>query len=540
MSCRERAAQLVAGGLVALEAERGHINDLNVYPVPDGDTGTNLCLTVRAVLDELGGEGGDDLAEVVAALAKGSLMGARGNSGVILSQIVRGACEAIAAAERVDATVVRQALAEASSAAYRAVKQPVEGTMLTVIRMMSEAISTIPAGASLADLLRVAAQAGKEAVEATPHQLEVLRRSGVVDAGGYGLLILFEGLAESALGESQAARPVVRTLLEPGGTGSRRHDGIRGVPDDVVEPSGYRYCTSFLLTGESLDRADLEVFVASQGDSWLVVGDDAMMKVHVHTDHPGTVLAYASAQGAVTAVEVNDMREQTRERTARLKQRAEGTSVVVVAAGEGNKTIFHDLGCEQIVDGGQSMNPSAAQILAAIEASPASEVIVLPNNKNIVLTAEQAATMSERVVEVVPTLSVPAGLSAMIAFDPELPAASNGAAMRAALDGLRSAEVTFAVRDSEIDGVLVAEGQVLGLVDGHLLASGDDLRAVFAAILTEFGEDRAEVVTVLTSLNGCKVTVAELESIAGKVCPEAEVEFRDGGQPLYPILIGAE
>jgi hypothetical protein len=529
---------MVAVGLTALESERGRINDLNVYPVPDGDTGTNLCLTVRAILDELESDDGGGLAEVAAAITRGSLMGARGNSGVILSQIVRGACETIAAAGTVDATIVRQALAEASDAAYRAVQQPVEGTMLTVIRMMSEALLTVPAGASLADLLRVAGQAGKEAVEATPGQLEVLRRAGVVDAGGYGLLVLFEGLAGSVAGDSRASRPAVRTLLPAEGDSHGR--ALPGLPDDIDEAGDYRYCTSFLLTGESLDRGGLERFVSEQGDSWLVVGDGAMVKVHVHTDHPGTVLGYASAWGTVSAVEVNDMRVQTRERTARLKRRAEGSGVVAVVAGEGNKSIFRELGCEGIVDGGQSMNPSAAEILAEIDASPAAEVIVLPNNQNIVLTAEQAAAMSERVVEVVPTLSLPAGLSAMIVFDPQLPAAANGAAMRVALGGVRSAEVTFAVRDSEIDGVVVTKGQVLGLVDGHVLTVGDDVRTVFAALLTEFGESGVEVLTVLTSLNGCKVTVADLEAIAGETIPKAEVEFREGGQPLYPILVGAE
>ena len=235
MSRRAHAAQLVAGGLAALESERGHINDLNVYPVPDGDTGTNLCLTVRAVLDELEGDGGDDLTEVVAAIAKGSLMGARGNSGVILSQIVRGACETIAAAQTLDAAVVREALAEASAAAYRAVKQPVEGTMLTVIRSMAESVSSLPPGASLGDLLRLAAHSGKEAVEATPLQLEVLRRSGVVDAGGYGLLVLFEGLAETALGEAQAGRSVVRTVVDAEDGSPRRGHDIPGLPDDAAD-----------------------------------------------------------------------------------------------------------------------------------------------------------------------------------------------------------------------------------------------------------------------------------------------------------------
>jgi hypothetical protein len=252
------------------------------------------------------------------------------------------------------------------------------------------------------------------------------------------------------------------------------------------------------------------------------------------------VLSYASAQGEVDAVEVNDMYEQTRARSQRLAARREGTAVVAVAAGEGNRELFVELGCAVVVDGGQSMNPSAAQILEAIEATGAAEVVVLPNNKNIVLTAEQAAAMCDHPVEVVATLSMPAGLAALVAFDPASGADVNAAAMDDVVRGVRSAEVTFAVRDSEIDGTAVRQGEVLGLVDGGLLASGDDLGKVFRAILAEFARGDAEVITVLTSLDGVAVSSAELQAAAGEALPEADIEFHEGGQPLYPILVGAE
>jgi uncharacterized protein len=536
VTTRDRASELVAGGLAALEDERGHINDLNVYPVPDGDTGTNMALTTRSVLEALEAVAGGDLAEVSAVIAKGALMGARGNSGVILSQIVRGACEAIGAAETpLDTVVAQRAFDEASEAAYRAVKQPVEGTMLSVIREMAQAVQTLPPAAPLRDLAAVAVQAGKEAVERTPEQLEALSRAGVVDAGGYGLLVLFEGIVAAAFSSAAPRRVEVRTVV---GNGTGRH--VPGLPDDPDETSAYRYCTSFLLSGVALDRVDLERFVAGQGDSWLVVGDETMLKVHVHTDHPGTVLGYASAQGEVDAVEVNDMYEQTRARSERLSRRREGTGVIAVAAGDGNRELFHELGCDAVVDGGQSMNPSAAQIIEAIEETAAAEVVILPNNKNIVLTAEQAAAMCERPVEVVATRSMPAGLAAMVAYDPAAGAAVNAAAMDDVVRGVRSAEITFAVRDSEIDGTSVRRGEILGLVDGRLLASGDDLGKVFGAILGEFARGAAEVVTVLTSLNGSTLSTAELQSVAEEALPEADVEFHEGGQPLYPILVGAE
>ena len=440
-----------------------------------------------------------------------------------------------AAETSLDTVVAQRAFDEAAAAAYRAVKQPVEGTMLSVVRAMAEAVQALPPAAPLADLGGHAIQAGKEAVERTPEQLEALSRAGVVDAGGYGLLVLFEGVTEAAFAAQASRRVVVRTVV---GEGPGRH--IPGIPDDPDEVSAFRYCTSFLITGEALDRADLERFVAGQGDSWLVVGDPSMLKVHVHTDHPGTVLGYASAHGEVDAVEVNDMYEQTRARSQRLAAQREGTAVVAVAAGDGNRELFVELGCAVVVDGGQSMNPSTAQIVAAIEETGALEVIVLPNNKNIVLTAEQAAAICECPVEVVATRSMPAGLAAMVAFDPAAASAVNAAAMDDVVHGVRSAEITFAVRDSEIDGIPVRQGEVIGLVDGALLASGDDLGKVFGAILTEFARGEAEVVTVLTSLDGTTLSMAELQAVAGEALPEADIEFHEGGQPLYPILVGAE
>jgi hypothetical protein len=540
MSARGHVLEVVRGASAALDVERGYINDLNVYPVPDGDTGTNLFLTVQAIIDELEASPADDLRALMAVITRGSLMGARGNSGVILSQIVRGACESIAQATTFSAAAVRDALNAASEAAYRAVRQPVEGTMLSVIRAMAEAAADTPDDISLPALLAVVRTAGAEAVERTVDQLEALRRAGVVDAGGYGLLVLFRGgVAGFLLAQTgSAAAPAVTA----NGSSHRRGRATRhvdGIPADALEESKYRYCTSFLLVGERLDRDDLEQFVSTQGDCALVVGGEGMLKVHVHTDHPGTVLSYASAHGTIDDVEVADMRQQTaaRQRRLRLDQRV---GVVAVVAGEGNKKLFTDLGCEAIVDGGQSMNPSAAQLVQAVDALGASEVVILPNNGNVVLTAEQAAAMCDRHVAVVPSTSLPAGLAAMIAFDPQSDAAANAVTMDEAVRRVRSVEITHAVRDSDIDGVAVRQGEVIGIVDGRLAASGDDLGAVFREVVRGLCEQGAEVFTVLTALNGSRVTVADLESSALQACPNVEFLFQEGGQPLYPILMGAE
>ena len=544
MSARGHVLEVLAGASNALGLERDYINNLNVYPVPDGDTGTNLFLTMQAVIDEVEGVAADDLAALMAVVIRGSLMGARGNSGVILSQIVRGACESIAAARAFDSAAVRDALRAASDAAYRAVRQPVEGTMLSVIRAMSDAAAATPETISLPALLTRVSTAGAEAVERTIDQLEALRRAGVVDAGGYGLLVLLRGAVAGFLRAETGSAPAAAVTAD----GSDRRRGrasrhVAGIPDDDVEESRYRYCTSFLLLGDDLDHDDLERFVGTQGDCALVVGGEGMLKVHVHTDHPGAVLSYASAHGTIDDIEVADMREQTRARQRRLRfdQRV---ACVAVAAGEGNKTLFRELGCEAVIDGGQSMNPSAAELVAAVESLNAAEVVVLPDNGNVVLTAEQAATMCDRKVAVVASTSLPAGLSAMVAFDTDSGAAANAAAMDEVLARVHSAEITHAVRDSEIDGTPVRQGEVIGLVDGHLAASGDDLVLVFGDVVRKLGTAGAELITILTALNGCGVTVADLERTAAEACasdcPLVEFLFQEGGQPLYPILIGAE
>jgi hypothetical protein len=273
-----------------------------------------------------------------------------------------------------------------------------------------------------------------------------------------------------------------------------------------------------------------------------VVGDDRLVKIHVHTDDPGVVLSEALKYGSIAEIEINDMHEQTRARDDRLRvvPEASGAVVVAVVAGEGNKRLFRELGCQAIVDGGQSMNPSAAQLLEAVDALGADEVVLLPNNGNVVLTAEQAAGMSSRRIAVVPSTSIPAGLAAMVAYDAEEDAVGNARTMEDALDGLQSAEITHAVRDSEVDGVDVRKGQAIGIVDGRLVAAADDLEAVYASVLQAFASADAEIVTVLTALNGSNITVERLAEVAAEAAPDLELHVHEGGQPLYPILASAE
>lgn len=540
MNVRRAAITAIEAALAALEAERALINDLNVYPVPDGDTGTNLALTVRAVLEELEQSRAESIPDVASAVTKGSLMGARGNSGVILSQIVRGVCEVWGRSRELTTPDCKLALKEASACAYRAVKEPVEGTMLTVIREMAAAADVVPDAFELNGLLVAVEEAGRIAVEKTTSQLPALQRAGVVDAGGYGLLVLFRGLVAGL------------TQLYEGGfrltaTSVALHSQTGGMTAEPLpghsELSEYRYCTSLLVRGSSIDKAALETYVSTLGDSDLVVGDEQMVKIHVHTNDPGRVLSAAIGYGAISEVEINDMHAQTRARDERLQRRAQapaGTAVVAVAVGEGNKELFRQLGCRAVVDGGQSMNPSAAQLLQAVEELEVEEVVILPNNGNIILTAEQAAGMSSRHVAVVPSPSLPLGLAAMVAYDPEADAVANARAMEKAIEGMHWAEVTLAVRDSELDGVAVLSGQAMGLVDGRLVVAADDLETVSAGVLEEFAAQGAEYVTVLTALNGSGLNRERLEEIAARCLPDAEIHVHEGGQPLYPILASAE
>jgi len=354
--------------------------------------------------------------------------------------------------------------------------------------------------------------------------------------------VLFRGLTAGILqlmaGGVEAAAPA-RVAL--------RSSDRRAPAATVTQPSElsqYRYCTSFLIKGEGLDKAAFERFLLPIGDSALVVGDERMVKVHVHTNDPGVVLTQALSMGSIGEVEINDMHEQTRARDERLQERAPaaetGTAVVAVVAGEGNKALFKELGCAAIVDGGQSMNPSAAQLLEAVEGLGAEEAVILPNNGNVVLTAEQAAGMSPRHIAVVPTTSIPVGLAAMVAFEPDADAVDNARLMEDAIAGISSAEVTRAVRDSELDGVQVRKDQAMGLVDGRLVAAAESLEQAFAGVLETFVQGGAEYITVLTALNGSGVPRERLEELAAELAPEAEVHFHEGGQPLYPILASAE
>ena len=522
MSDRERVRELARAALASLEASRRTIDDLNVYPVPDGDTGTNLTLTCRAIAEELERSVADDRSTLAAEATRAALVGARGNSGVILSQIVRGAAGVLGDADPIDSLVLARAVRSASDRAYDAVREPVEGTMLSAIRALADEAERQPV-----DFWPALVRAGEAAVARTPDQLDVLRAAGVVDAGAAGLVEIVRGLAAAISGEE-----IVSAVAE-----------LEVLSSEAIhqELSRYRYCTTFVLEGEALDAGVLESQLEQLGDSLLVVGDESVLKIHLHTDDPGLALSLGTSVGTIDRVEIANMHEQTAERETRLLgsvAEAAATAVVVVVAGEGNRALFESLGAQELVAGGQSMNPSAADLLAAIQVAPAAEVLVLPNNANVILTAEQAAGLADKRTIVVPTDSLQSGLAAMVAFDPGNEADENFADMQAILASLATGEVTVASRDAALDGIAIRRGDWLGLAEGEAVAGGADFDEVASTVAERLLDRPRSVLTLLTGEDR-----PDLERLLASIRaghPELELDVQHGGQPHYPLLLSAE
>jgi DAK2 domain fusion protein YloV len=536
----ESLQKVVDGALASLEASRRRIDDLNVYPVPDGDTGTNLTMTVRAVAEAVEETSAASRHSLARDVARGALMGARGNSGVIFSQIVRGAADVLGETtrpSRIDAQVTALALRGASDAAYRAVRRPVEGTMLSVIRELAEeAEARVGDAMPLSELLVELVRRGELAVARTPEQLQVLRDAGVVDAGGAGLLELVRGVAAAVNGEPLPEAP----------PDDETSTGVEAIHQEL---SRYRYCTVFLIEGEGLDQETLEDRLEELGDSLLVVGDSSALKVHVHTDDPGAALSLGVAAGTISGVEIANMHVQTQQREERLLTLAPepaakhaATGVVAVVAGDGNRRLFESLAGEigpiRVVEGGQTMNPSTADLLRAVQSLDADEAIILPNNSNILLAAEHAAANADRPVQIVATDSIPSGIAAMVAFDGSRSALENVDAMREAVDAIADGEVTISSRDVELDGIALRKGEWLGLAEGKAVAAGAGFDDVAYAVVEQLLAEPRGLLTVLVGedeppLDGL------LERIASAY-PELEVDVQQGGQPHYHLLLSAE
>jgi len=516
------------GGCGFLTANKEVVDALNVFPVPDGDTGTNMSLTMNSAVKDLTGL--SSAAQVAHTVSRGALMGARGNSGVILSQLFRGFAQGVGDKKSLSAADFAFSLQKGVELAYKSVMKPVEGTILTVSReVAAAAVKEAKQNEDVFEVITYALEQGQAALNNTPNQLPVLKQAGVVDAGGKGFLMILEGGVRALQGEKIEA-PLTRK--------EKRDFPLPGA-DQLSIP--FQYCTEFIIKGDRLSVETIKSQFQDQGDSLLVVGTEDLVKVHVHTNHPGEILEFALTQGSLHDIKIDNMKEQHRETMDLTGPPAEEKcAVVVVAAGEGLAEIFRSLGVATVINGGQTMNPSAEDLLTAIEKVAAREVVVLPNNRNIILTAQQAQSLSEKSVAVVPTKSLAQGLAAMLAFDQDQTAAHNREEMTKAFAHVKTGEVTYAVRDSSFNGFSIKEKDILGLVNGSIEIIGQDVNQVVLDVIEKMVEPDHELITLFY---GHHVTEEEANAVAARISedfPNVEVEVHYGGQPLYYYLISLE
>jgi DAK2 domain fusion protein YloV len=539
------AAVVTAAAWLKLHA--AEVDALNVYPVPDGDTGSNMSETLAAAIVEAGAAVESQAGQYAARLAHGALMGARGNSGVILSQLFRGFARSLAETRTMTAADLAAALQEASATAYRAVMRPVEGTILTVARLAAEeAVRAAAEQPDFSHVLGVAVSAARRALAETRNQLPALRQAGVVDAGGRGYLLILEGALRHVQGRPALEEPAMPAPQARAQAAEHaRFDHLGHAWD-----GRHAYCTEFLIAGDSLEERAVRQALAPLGDSLLVVGDERLLRVHLHTDDPGRALSYATGVGRLRGVKIEDMQAQhtvfASEVPPSLVPHAPDfgavlpIGVVTVASGAGFTALFSSLGA-QVVPGGQTMNPSTEQILAAIRRCPQQTIIVLPNNGNVLAAAQQAASLSgDRLVHVVPTQTVPQGIAALLAIRYDEESAQILAAMDAARHHVRTAELTVAVRDVAIDNVPVRRGDVLGLLDGVLVMAGEDQGSVATALLDTLPVTAYELVTVYTGEAVSEETAGQFVDLLRRRYPEVRVELLPGGQPHYQYVISAE
>src|SRR2546421_1606275 len=532
--------EALLGSLAWLTINRDEVDALNVFPVPDGDTGANMLLTLQSAVEDVKESNAAEVSKIAKLASHGSLMGARGNSGVILSQIFRGFARAVEGKSSLTPGELAAAFEEAANAAYRAVNKPTEGTILTVAREAGRAAATAAGSpdANVPSVIAAAAAGARAAVLKTPSQLQILRDAGVVDAGGFGLELILEGMLKSV----EDSEPSLAALAATNRSLSPASQVSMALPE-----GGWGYCTEFLIEGTKLDLDVIREEIEAMGNSVLVVGEPELVKVHVHTDDPTSVINLAGRHGKLMKLNVGDMSTQHRRileteggETGTRPPRPNGVGIVAVVAGRGLVEIFRGLGVDAIIEGGQTMNPSTQDMLTAIESVPYDEVILLPNNGNVVAAAKQVIGLTKKKVHVVETHSVPQGVSAVVAFRPERAGEENLRAMKAEAERVQTIEVTHAVRDTRSNGVKVKKGDVIGLINDKLEIAGDDYSEVVNKALGKLGPDSFELVTVYRGEQASDDELKRLESAIRSSYPGLEVEVQQGGQQHYPFILSVE
>lgn len=532
----------------ALEERIEEVNALNVFPVPDGDTGTNMSLTLNNAAAELNKLANPTLGRALEVTASALLRGARGNSGVITSLLFRGIAKSMKDCSTADGGALAAALAEGSATAYKAVMKPAEGTILTVSRLAGEAALKAAKKNKDAEVVLAAALKGAEkALEQTVDQNPVLKKAGVVDAGGYGYVIILHGMLDALSG---AITRLARKIPNPIKPAARPEAADFSQFD--TEEINFAYCTEFIAQREDQKRDPLLLrnFLETIGDCVVVVDDDEIVKVHVHTDTPDKALSEGMKYGHLLTVKVENMLAQHEQKVADGAAAAMGKreiaapenryGFVAVAAGAGIAGLFRDLGADQLVEGGQTMNPSTEDILHAVDATPAEVVFVLPNNKNIIMASEQAADLSAKQVVVLPTKTVPQGISAMLAFDPEIDPDANAQAMTVAAQLVHSGQMTYAARDSEFDGHAISQGDYLALCEGKLIATGKEFDAVMGELAQAMCNKSSAFITVLYGEGADAQQAEAVCAMFRAAAPDAEVNVLEGGQPVYSYIVSVE
>ncbi|QPJ85674.1 DAK2 domain-containing protein [Sarcina sp. JB2] len=534
---------MMSNAALRLEEKSDYVNSLNVFPVPDGDTGTNMSMTFRTAVKEISETDLKSIGEVSKKMAKGALMGARGNSGVILSQILRGISKGLENKEEVNSKEFANAILEGSKAAYKAVMRPTEGTILTVIKSAGETAIKNNDVEDIASLMKKICIESKMTLDKTPEMLPALKKAKVVDSGGMGLLIILQGMLEVLNNDLEISN------IENNSGITIKESNLNTLNEEDIK---FGYCTEFIILGDAKYADDFRKSIENMGDSEIVVGYDDIIKVHIHTNDPGKILSKAVLIGELSKIKIDNMREEHRELLGDLQNQIMETSVakeidggkkyafVSIAMGEGIANIFEDLGVDKVIEGGQTMNPSTQDILKAIDTINAEHIIIFPNNKNIIMAANQAAEMCDKDIRVVPTKTIPQGITCITMFNGEDDIDTNMENLNSVMEVVKTASVTYAVRDTEMDGKQIKEGDILGLIEGKISEVGNDVCVVARRLLENLVNDDSELITIFKGKdmkdNDISMFINEIEEKYSNL----DVQYYNGDQPLYYMIMSVE
>lgn len=539
-------SRMFLAGAKNLEAKKEWINELNVFPVPDGDTGTNMTLTIMAAASEVGSLVSPDMETLAKAISSGSLRGARGNSGVILSQLLRGFTKGVKTYKELDAPAIAAAMEKGVETAYKAVMKPKEGTILTVAKEAAlKALEVAEETTDLEEFFRIVFDHAEATLEKTPDMLPVLKEAGVVDSGGQGLLEVLRGAIDGYMGKE----------VDYSQFSTQTGSAVTKISPQAEADIKFGYCTEFIILADKPmpeeEEHKFKEFLTSIGDSIVVVADDEIVKVHVHTNHPGQAIEKALTYGALSRMKIDNMREEHQERLIKdaeklakeeaAAQPQKEVGFISVSAGKGLTEIFKELGVDYLIEGGQTMNPSTEDMLNAIERVNAKTIYIFPNNKNIIMAANQARDLTEdKEIVVIPTKTIPQGVTAMISFVPEKSSEENAEAMMQAVSKVKTGQITYAVRDTRIDDKEIHEGDIMGIGDSGMLAVGTDRMEVAKETVAQMMDDEAEVISIYFGADVEEEEAEELAAAVEEAYPDCDVEVNMGGQPIYYYVISVE